>query len=91
MSQPAYFIPIDPTARANLQNTVAQLVKDIEDLKSFRSQSDKILTVDEAATFINIHPKTIRRKIRIGKIKAIPIDSKKYGIYKSELTKYLNR
>lgn len=89
MSQPSYFIPIDPTAWANLQNTIAQLVKDIEDLR--RPQKEVILTVAEAAAFIKVSPETIRRKIRQKKLAFIPIDSKQYGIYKSELIKYLNR
>lgn len=51
----------------------------------------RILTVGEAAKRLNVSTKTVYRRIREGKIRAVLISAKSYGIDEDEIIQYLSR
>jgi excisionase family DNA binding protein len=54
-------------------------------------ESNNILTVNQVAMKLCITPETVREKIRNRQIEAIKVDLKSWGVYESQLEKYLKR
>ena len=50
---------------------------------------EELLTVDQVAAELQLHPDTIRRFIREGKIKAVKISTTVVRVKRSELDKFI--
>lgn len=52
---------------------------------------DPVLTVNEAAEFLRVHPETVRQARREERLKGVQINEKSWGFRQSELDRYLKR
>ena len=77
-----------------------QLVADVQRLKSSEAEvqaaqarpaPDPLLTVRQAAAFLNITPEGIRKARRAGRLTGVKLNEKEWGFRESELTRYLSR
>jgi excisionase family DNA binding protein len=51
--------------------------------------SDELLTIEQVASELQLHPDTIRRYIREGKLKGVRISSTVVRVKRSELDKFI--
>ena len=52
-------------------------------------QDDELLTVDEVAAILKIHPRTVRALVQNGELKRVKIGKREYRIRRSELDRFL--
>ena len=69
-----------------LEEAVQQREKDKTSLPA-----EEILNVRQSATRIGMTPEGVRKARRAGRLKGIRINEKEWGVYTSELHRYLNR
>ena len=72
----------------DLQREVAELRGMVERLQT---KPDAVLTVEQVAEMLSMHPETIRRMIRNGLLQSVAINLKARGVLESELHRFLNR
>ena len=52
-------------------------------------QEDELLTVDEVAAILKIHPRTVRALVQNKELKRVMIGKREYRIRRSELERFL--
>jgi hypothetical protein len=52
---------------------------------------DRLLTVRQAAAYLNLKPEGVRNARRAGRLFGVMLNEKEWGFYESELNRYLNR
>jgi len=52
-------------------------------------QDEQLLTVDEAAEVMKVHPKTIRGFVNSGELAVVEIGKREYRIRRSELNRFI--
>ena len=52
-------------------------------------QDDRLLTVDEAAEIMRVHPSTIRRLVRAGELARVKVGIREYRIRHGELMRFI--
>ena len=75
-----------------------QLLADVQRLKATEASTaqpapapDRLLTVRQAATYLNITPEGVRKCRRAGRLSGVRINEKEWGFRESELNRYLTR
>ncbi len=75
-----------------------QLLADVQRLKATEANTaqpvpppDRLLTVRQAATYLNITPEGVRKGRRAGRLSGVRINEKEWGFRESELNRYLTR
>ena len=74
-----------------------QLLADVQRLKATESPKpappppDRLLTVRQAAAYLNISPEGVRKARRAGRLTGLHLNEKEWGFFESELTRHLNR
>lgn len=66
-----------------------QLAQTAEEIDSIDAQ--RLLTTGQAATYLNVHPESIRRARREKRLTAERINERDYGFRKAELDRYTKR
>ncbi|HZS75927.1 MAG TPA: helix-turn-helix domain-containing protein [Ktedonobacteraceae bacterium] len=52
-------------------------------------QYEELLTVDEAAQIMKVHPRTIRAYVKSGELAIVEIGKREYRIRRSELNRFI--
>jgi len=52
-------------------------------------QDEELLTVDEAAEIMKVHPRTIRGYVNSGELAVVMIGKREYRIRRSELNRFI--
>jgi excisionase family DNA binding protein len=52
-------------------------------------QDEELLTVDEAAQIMKVHPKTVRAFVQSGELAKVPIGKREYRIRRVEVNRFI--